>query len=214
MYSKLASLPEWKEFADIVKDELDKIETEVNFDKICPPKDLIFSAFEKTPLSQIKVLILSQDPYHTPGVACGLAFSSFPGKPPPPSLQNIFRKLRLEGFSRVNNGDLSDWASQGVFLLNVTLTVEKSKPKSHAKIWEKFTDKLISYLDEKLSHTVWILWGRDAQCYRGFVDPSKNLLLEGTHPSPLSASRGFFDKDYFMPCNKFLESKGKTPINW
>ena len=182
---------------------------------IFPPKKYVFRAFS-TDLSDIKVVILGQDPYHTPGAAEGLAFS-VPNKAPiPPSLINIYKEIDSDIGSHANpTGNLINWQKQGVLLLNTVLTVEAHKPKSHAgRGWETFTTATIKYLNETCPHLVFILWGRDARNKKSLIDSTKHLILESAHPSPLSAHAGFFGSKPFSKCNEFLEKHGKTKIIW
>ena len=166
---------------------------------------------------EVKVIILGQDPYHGPDQAHGLSFSVKKNIPFPPSLKNIIKELENDiGVKfQQNDGNLSKWAKQGVFLLNTTLTVEKSKPLSHSKIgWELFTDKVIELLSEKKQNLVFILWGKHAQAKNQLIDNSKHLVISSTHPSPLSAHRGFFGSKPFSQTNNFLLSKNIKEINW
>lgn len=182
---------------------------------IFPPKKLVFSAFA-TDLSAIKVVILGQDPYHTPGAAEGLAFSVPPSQPVPPSLMNIYKEIDSDIGSHVNrSGSLREWQKQGVLLLNTVLTVEAHKAGSHrGKGWEIFTTEVIKYLDETHDNLVFLLWGRDARNKKSLIDTSRHLVLEAPHPSPLSAYNGFFGCRHFSKCNEYLEKNGKNPIRW
>ena len=184
---------------------------------IYPSKSLIFNAFNLCDFDEVKVIILGQDPYHGPDQAHGLSFSVRKNIPFPPSLKNIIKELENDigvKFNQ-NDGNLSKWAKQGVFLLNTTLTVEKSKPLSHSKIgWELFTDKVIELLSEKKQNLVFILWGKHAQAKNQLIDNSKHLVISSTHPSPLSAHRGFFGSKPFSQTNNFLLSKNIKEINW
>ena len=184
---------------------------------IYPSKSLIFNAFNLCDFEEVKVIILGQDPYHGPDQAHGLSFSVRKNIPFPPSLKNIIKELENDiGVKfQQNDGNLSKWAKQGVFLLNTTLTVEKSKPLSHSKIgWELFTDKVIELLSEKKQNLVFILWGKHAQAKNQLIDNSKHLVISSTHPSPLSAHRGFFGSKPFSQTNKFLLSNNIKEINW
>ena len=184
---------------------------------IYPSKSLIFNAFNLCDFEEVKVIILGQDPYHGPDQAHGLSFSVRKNIPFPPSLKNIIKELENDiGVKfQQNDGNLSKWAKQGVFHLNTTLTVEKSKPLSHSKIgWELFTDKVIELLSEKKQNLVFILWGKHAQAKNQLIDNSKHLVISSTHPSPLSAHRGFFGSKPFSQTNKFLISKNINEINW
>ena len=182
---------------------------------IFPPKKLVFSAF-KTNLSDIKVVILGQDPYHTPGAAEGLAFSVPPSQPVPPSLINIYKEIDEDIGQHCNpSGSLRSWQKQGVLLLNTVLTVEAHKPKSHSKKgWETFTTAVISYLNAERDGLVFMLWGRDARNKKSLIDPSRHLILEAAHPSPLSAYNGFFGCKHFSKCNEYLKKQGLEPIKW
>ena len=182
-----------------------------------PPGSLIFNSFNLTPLEKIKVVILGQDPYHGPGQAHGLCFSVPEGVRPPPSLLNIYKELESDLGKKVNfqNGNLEAWANQGVFLLNTTLTVEKSKPLSHQDLgWSKFTDKVIALINKELKNIVFILWGSHAQTKKNLIDINKHHILTSPHPSPLSAHRGFFGSKPFSKTNNFLESKQIDKIDW
>jgi uracil-DNA glycosylase len=169
-----------------------------------------------TPFEKVKVVILGQDPYHGPGQAHGLCFSVRPGVKPPPSLKNIYKELKTDvGIQTPDHGYLISWADQGVLLLNSVLTVREGEAASHQKKgWEQFTDRAIHLLNEKRENIVFVLWGAYAQKKAQFVDRKKHLVLESVHPSPLSASRGFFGTRPFSKINKYLESKGLDPINW
>jgi uracil-DNA glycosylase len=173
-------------------------------------------ALDLTPLDQVRVVILGQDPYHGPGQAHGLCFSVKPGVRPPPSLVNIYKELQSDlGIPRANHGFLEHWAQQGVLLLNSVLTVEMAKAASHQKKgWEQFTDAVIRLVNAKDEPVVFMLWGAYAQKKAGFVDTEKHLVLKAAHPSPLSAHNGFLGCRHFSQCNAFLESKARVPINW
>lgn len=175
-----------------------------------------FNAFKYTPLDQVKVVILGQDPYHGPDQAHGLCFSVRPGVKTPPSLVNIYKELQSDlGVQPVNHGYLTSWAKQGVLMLNAVLTVEQANAASHQKKgWEQFTDKVIHIINEQLDGVVFLLWGSYAQKKASFVDQNKHLVLKSVHPSPLSAHRGFFGNRQFSQANEFLISRGKQPINW
>lgn len=181
---------------------------------IYPPKGQIFNAFSFMKPSEVKVVIIGQDPYHQPGQAHGLSFSVNQGVKIPPSLRNIFKEIHSEFASEVlsHNGDLSRWAKQGVLLLNATLTVEYNKAGSHQKIgWEQFTDSVITQLSASQEGIVFILWGAFARKKANLIDSTKHTILQGAHPSPLSANRGgFFGKNYFIDTNRILN----IPINW
>jgi uracil-DNA glycosylase len=170
-----------------------------------PPKEQLFSAFHLTPYSSVKVVIIGQDPYHGEGEANGLAFSVNSGIKIPPSLRNIFKELKSDlGIERTNT-DLSDWAQQGVLLLNTTLTVNKDKPLSHADFgWEKFTDFVIQKIAVKKTPVVFILWGNHAKKKKLLIPQKQHLIIESAHPSPLGAHRGFWNSKPFSKANAFL----------
>ncbi|MGL1936155.1 MAG: uracil-DNA glycosylase [Fibrobacterales bacterium] len=184
--------------------------------KIYPPREMVCSAFEYTDFDELSVVILGQDPYHGLGQAHGLAFSVQAGVRPPPSLKNIYKEIDRDlGFPQVAHGDLTNWASQGVLLLNTTLTVRESDPKSHAgKGWEVFTDAIISLINEKKEHVVFLLWGSHAHSKEVLIDESKHCILKTTHPSPFSAHRGFLGSNHFSLCNAYLQQHNKKIINW
>jgi len=182
-----------------------------------PQGDKIFNAFNLTPLNNVKVVILGQDPYHGPNQAHGLCFSVPQSVKPPPSLVNIFKELESDTGKKRNyhDGNLEPWARQGVFLLNTTLTVEKSKPLSHRDYgWSEFTDRVISLISNKLENIVFILWGSFAQSKKQLIDSGSHLILTAPHPSPLSAHRGFFGSKPFSKTNNFLHSKQIDMVNW
>lgn len=184
---------------------------------VFPKEDEIFTAFKLTLFENVKVVIIGQDPYHNFNEAMGLAFSVKDGVKIPPSLRNIYKELSIEyeNYLPPLNGDLTLWAKRGVFLINKTLTVEHNKPLSHAKIgWEILTDKVVKELSDKKDSLVFMLWGADARSKADLIDNNRHLILEAAHPSPLSASRGFFGCSHFLECNKYLESKGIEPIDW
>lgn len=183
---------------------------------IYPAQADIFNAFKYTPFEQVKVVIIGQDPYHGPNQAHGLCFSVKPGVAAPPSLQNIFKELHSDlNIPIPNHGCLEAWAKQGVLLLNTSLTVEAGKPQSHANIgWEQFTDKVIKILNEESKGLIFILWGSPAQRKGQIIDPTRHHILKAPHPSPLSASRGFFGCKHFSKTNELLQKMGKTEINW
>ncbi|GAA4720358.1 uracil-DNA glycosylase [Brevibacillus fulvus] len=176
----------------------------------------IFNALHYTPYEQAKVVILGQDPYHGPGQAHGLSFSVKPGVAIPPSLQNIFKELRADvGCDLPNNGYLIKWAEQGVLLLNTVLTVREGLPNSHkGKGWEQFTDKVIAALNQRERPLVFLLWGKHAQAKRELITNGHHFIISSPHPSPLSASRGFFGSRPFSKTNQFLRSIGSGPIDW
>ena len=183
---------------------------------IFPPGPLIFNALNSTPLPQMKVVIIGQDPYHGPGQAHGLCFSVQPGVPTPPSLQNIYKELKRDlNIDIAAHGCLQSWADQGVLLLNTSLTVEQANAGSHAKAgWQYFTDRIIEVASERGEHLVFILWGAHAQTKEKLIDASKHLILKPVQPSPLSAHRGFIGNGHFSRANKFLVQHGQTPIDW
>ena len=183
---------------------------------IFPPSGEIFSAFELTPLSEVKVVILGQDPYHNVGQAHGLCFSVRPDVEIPPSLVNIYKELHDDlGCYIPNNGYLVKWAKQGVLLLNTVLTVRAHQANSHRGIgWEEFTNAAISILNDHDRPIVYILWGAPAQKKKAMLNNPKHLILEAPHPSPLSAYRGFFGSRPFSKTNAFLEKNGLAPIDW
>ena len=176
----------------------------------------IFNALKTTPREKIKAVILGQDPYHEPDQAHGMCFSVKPGVPAPPSLQNIFKELQDDlGCSIPQDGYLMKWAEQGVLLLNATLTVREHLAGSHQRRgWEQFTDAVIRIVSQEKEHVAFILWGSYAQSKAPFIDSSKHLILKSTHPSPLSAHRGFFGNHHFSLTNHFLQQHGITPIQW
>lgn len=175
----------------------------------------IFRAFDLTPFDQVKVVILGQDPYHTPGAAMGLCFSIPDGTRPQPSLRNIIKELASDVGVQRTHTDLTDWAEQGVFLLNSVLTVRSGEAGSHAgKGWEKLTDSAIARLSAEREGVVFILWGSYAIAKRALIDAGKHLILTAPHPSPLSAHRGFFDSKPFSQANAYLQAKGQAPIVW
>lgn len=181
-----------------------------------PPANKIFAAFDACPFEQVKVVILGQDPYHGTGQACGLSFSVNPGVEIPRSLANIYRELNSDIQVPIpTNGDLSHWARQGVLLLNSTLSVRAHCPTSHsAQGWELFTDAVIDALNNQREHLVFILWGSYAAKKGQFIDRSKHLVLSSPHPSPLSASRGFFGSRPFSKANDYLIQHHLQPIQW
>ena len=183
---------------------------------VFPPGRLIFNAFNSTPFDKVKVVIIGQDPYHGEGQAHGLCFSVQDGVPIPKSLQNIFKELVTDvGFVPPRSGNLQSWANQGVLLLNATLTVRAHQAGSHQRHgWETFTDCAIQRLSEQREGLVFLLWGNYAIEKQRLIDPRKHYVLTAPHPSPLSASRGFFGCRHFSKTNEILMSMGKTPINW
>lgn len=192
------------------------VKEEYNTRQVFPPADDIFNAFHLTPLSQVKVLILGQDPYHNDGQAHGLCFSVKPEVDIPPSLENIYKELQDDlGCYIPNNGYLVKWASQGVLMLNTVLTVRAHQANSHqGKGWEKFTDAIIRAVNEQDRPIVYLLWGRPAQSKIPMLTNPKHLILKAPHPSPLSAYRGFFGCKHFSQTNEFLKAHGMEPIDW
>jgi len=214
--------PGWKER---LKEEFEKpyfvdltnfVKSEYATQKIYPPGNLIFNAFEQCPFEKVKVVILGQDPYHEPGQAHGLCFSVPDGISFPPSLQNIFKEIKNDLELPVpKSGNLEHWAKQGVFLLNATLTVRAHLAGTHQKKgWETFTDHVIRLLSDSDDHLVFLLWGAYAQRKGELINAGKHLVLTSVHPSPLSAHRGFFGNHHFSKTNEFLVSHGKEPISW
>lgn len=183
---------------------------------VYPPPKFIFNALDSVPVDKVKVVILGQDPYHGPGQAHGLSFSVPDGIPLPPSLQNIYKEIISDLGARKNkSGNLEQWASQGVLLLNATLTVRAHQAGSHQnKGWEVFTDAIIHNLANIREHLVFILWGNYAQKKGSFIDPTKHLVIKSAHPSPLSAYNGFFGSKPFSQTNTYLIAHQKNPIDW
>lgn len=213
---------EWKE---ILEDEFQKPYFEVLKDFLVeeknryivyPPGPKIFEAFNRTPYSKVKIVLLGQDPYHGPGQAHGLCFSVPEGIIFPPSLQNILKELEADlGYPYPKSGNLSAWADQGVLLINATLTVRANMAGSHqGKGWELFTDAVIKKLSEDRNGLVFLLWGRYAQNKKVLIDQNKHFILEAPHPSPLSVYRGFFGCRHFSKANQWLEKNGKIPVDW
>ena len=192
------------------------VKSEYATQTVYPPAKLTFNAFEQCPFDKVKVVILGQDPYHGPGQAHGLCFSVNDGVDFPPSLRNIFKEVQADtGAPIPTTGNLERWAKQGVLLLNATLTVRAHEAGSHQKKgWEKFTDKTIHLVAERLENAVFILWGNYAISKSEFIDAQKHLILKSVHPSPLSASRGFFGNKQFSTANQYLTEHGKEPIRW
>ena len=183
---------------------------------VFPPAKQIFNAFDNCPFEKTKVVIIGQDPYHGPAQAHGLCFSVADGIPKPPSLLNIFKELKRDiGKEIPINGNLINWAQQGVLMLNATLTVRANEAGSHQnKGWEVFTDAVIKKLSDHKENLVFILWGAYAQKKANYINRKKHFVVESAHPSPLSASRGFFGQNHFSKTNAFLEKNGKKPIVW
>jgi uracil-DNA glycosylase len=200
-------LPQWSELGMRVEESYDR--------GVCyPPKADLFRAFDFTPLQEVRIVIIGQDPYHGPGQANGLAFSVHAGQKAQPSLRNILKEVwdDVGGMPWV---DLTRWAEQGVFLLNAVMTVEEKKPGSHAKFgWERFTDEVIRTISTHQPHVVFMLWGNYAQKKEALIDAEKHLVLKAPHPSPLSAYQGFFGCKHFSQANSFLERKGISAVKW
>lgn len=209
-----------------LKDEFNKpyyrdlyrfVKEEYSTKVVYPPADDIFNALHLTPLKDVKVLILGQDPYHNEHQAHGLSFSVLPDqKDIPPSLQNIYKELQADlGCYIPNNGYLKKWADQGVLMLNTVLTVRAHEPNSHqGRGWEHFTDAIIQAVNQKDEPVVYMLWGKPAQSKIPMLTNPKHLILKAPHPSPLSAYRGFFGCRHFSKCNEFLSENGLSPIDW
>lgn len=198
------------------KDLYKKVCEEYKSRLIFPPADDIFSAFHLTPLKDVNVVILGQDPYHNMGQAHGLSFSVKPGIDIPPSLLNIYKELETDlGCEIPNNGCLTKWAKQGVLLLNTVLTVRAHEANSHRGIgWEEFTDAAIRALNKQDRPIVFLLWGSPAQRKKSLLNNPKHLILTSPHPSPLSAYRGFFGCKHFSKTNEFLKEHNLEPIDW
>ena len=202
--------PSFRELEKFLQQELKRGKT------LYPPQNKIFSAFNLLPPEQIKILILGQDPYHQPGQAQGVAFSVSPEIQPPPSLRNILQEVRQStGQNHTSKGDLTIWVEQGVMLLNTVMTVEQGRANSHQKKgWEDFTDRVIITISELPQPVIFLLWGRSAQQKEGLIDPQKNRILKSTHPSPLSAYRGFLGCNHFVLANQILVKNGQSPVKW
>ncbi len=202
--------PYFAQVAEHIKTEKEQGKT------IYPPGPIIFHAFDAVPVHKVRVVILGQDPYHGPGQAHGLSFSVQKGVSPPPSLVNIFKELHSDtGMPMPRHGNLEHWATQGVLLLNASLTVRSAEPMSHSKIgWHHFTNAAIAAVSEKGSHVVFMLWGKFAQEKTVFIDGTKHLVLTSAHPSPLSANAGFFGNRHFSKANDYLMKHGIDPIDW
>ncbi len=193
-----------------------KVQLAYQNDLIFPKYENIFKIFELVKLEDIKVIIISQDPYQNPGLATGIAFSVPKTQTIPPSLVNIYKELNNDLEIKIpDHGDLTNWATQGVFLLNTTLTVKIYESNSHKDYgWEIFTDAVLDLINKKCKNVVFILWGSDAKRKTEKIDINNHLILNGAHPSPYSADKGFFGGKYFSKCNKYLSENGKIPINW
>lgn len=213
--------PSWYE---VLKEEFDKeyfinlanfLKKEYKTKTIYPKGKNIFNAFNLCPFYKVKVVILGQDPYHGPNQAHGLAFSVPDGITAPPSLKNIFLELENDLNIKRQKTNLSDWAEQGILLLNTILTVEANKPTSHANIgWETFTDSVIKIISDKKHKIIFVLWGSHAQKKEILIDTSRHFVIKSPHPSPLSANRGFLGSKPFSKINKILESLNQEPITW
>lgn len=201
--------PYWKELRKFVAEERKK-------HQVFPPQAEEFAALHLTPYEDVKVLILGQDPYHGPGQAHGLCFSVRPGVDKPPSLVNIFKEMESDlGIKPPNHGSLEHWAKQGVLLLNAVLTVRAHQATSHkGKGWETFTDAVIQAVNAKEDKVVFVLWGAYARAKKVFIDRTRHTIIESAHPSPLSASNGFFGSKPFSKINAALAAAGKTEIDW
>jgi uracil-DNA glycosylase len=215
--------PSWKK---VLSEEFDKeyfkkltefVKSEYQTATVYPPPKFIFRAFELTPFDKVKVVIIGQDPYHGKGQANGLCFAVNRGVRLPPSVQNIYKEIvtDLGRPPAYPDGDLEEWAKQGVLLLNATLTVSEKNPGSHQKRgWEEFTDAVIKKLSEEKDHLVFILWGAYAQKKGSIIDDQKHLVIKSAHPSPFSAYNGFFGSQPFSKCNNYLSLYGEEPIKW
>lgn len=192
------------------------VRSEAETHVVYPPMPFVFECFNRTPVDQVKVVIIGQDPYHGFGQAHGLSFSVQGKQKLPPSLKNILNELQSEFPDFVSSGgDLSSWAEQGVLLMNAILTVRESEPGSHHNIgWELFTDTVINQLSKQIENIVFLLWGKFAQSKIELIDHRKHLVLQAPHPSPFSAYKGFFGCKHFSKTNKYLIEKGYDPIDW
>lgn len=214
-----------KEWLEVLRSEFDKpyfadlkafLSEEKKHYRVYPPGNRIFAAFDYTPFSKVKVVILGQDPYHGDGQAHGLCFSVPDGVTLPPSLVNIYKELSTDlGIPVPRSGNLENWAKQGVLLLNATLTVRANQAGSHQRRgWENFTDEVIRQLSARHNGLVFILWGSYAQAKETLIDTSKHFILKAVHPSPLSVYRGFFGCRHFSKTNELLSQAGKKPVDW
>lgn len=203
------SQPYWSQLQEFVAAERER-------HAVYPPDEEVFAALHLTPLEQVKVVILGQDPYHGPGQAHGLCFSVRHGTAVPPSLRNIFTELQDDtGVVPPADGDLTPWAKQGVLLLNTTLTVRAGQAGSHqGKGWETFTDQVIRAVNAKPETVVFVLWGNPARRKAELIDRSRHVVIESPHPSPLSAHRGFFGSKPFTRANEALAAAGREPVDW
>ena len=198
------------------RDILEFVNEEYAQKTVYPPYDDIFNAFKFTDIDDVKVVILGQDPYHEEGQAHGLAFSTPEGRPIPRSLKNIFKEINAEyGYPIPDSGCLEGWAKQGVFLLNTVLTVEAGNANSHSKCgWQTFTDNVIKILNNLEQPIVFLLWGKQAEKKKEFLDNPNHLVLVTSHPSPFSARRGFLGSNHFKKANEFLRQNNKKEIDW
>lgn len=218
----MQSQMDWKTFLneERVKDYYIKLKSSVMEDSkkhnVFPPKNQIYNAFKLTPLNEVKVAIIGQDPYHEKGQAHGLAFSVCDGVKLPPSLKNIYKEIESEyGYKMSDCGNLTKWAKQGVLLLNSSLTVNEGMPASHRGYgWETFTSAVVKLINDNLSNVVFLLWGRHAQEYENMIDKQKHFVLKTTHPSPFSVKYGFEGCGHFKKTNDILRSLGKEEIDW
>ena len=192
-----------------------QVEIEFNSTKCFPPKNEIFRALELTEFDEVEVVIIGQDPYHNDGQANGLCFSVSESVTAPPSLKNIFTELKDDIGIERKNKDLQDWAKQGVFLLNATLTVKAHEPNSHRDLgWETFTDYVIKQISDRKENVVFVLWGAFAQKKSALIDQNKHFIIQSAHPSPFSVYRGFYGSKPFSKINQYLKDKGKNEIVW
>lgn len=212
---------DWQEIFHNIKEQHDFSEMEAFLEEayqnttVYPARENVYQAFDLTPLDNVKVVILGQDPYHGPNQAHGLAFSVQPDAKFPPSLRNIYKELESDIGCKRTSPHLQNWAKEGVLLLNTVLTVEAHKAHSHKNIgWEIFTNEIIKSISRELEDVVFILWGKPAQEKIKLIDTERHHIIKSVHPSPLSAHRGFFGSKPFSETNQFLKSKGKEPINW
>jgi len=214
--------PGWKEILEVELESeyFSKLLTQVDEARqkgeVYPPKECVFNAFNLCPFNEVRVVILGQDPYHGVGQAHGLSFSVQSGVRTPPSLQNIYKEIKSDlGIAVPDSGNLEHWATQGVLLLNSTLTVNAGEPNSHQQFgWSEFTDVVIKKISNQKAQVVFMLWGKFAESKTELIDSSKHLILTTTHPSPFSAHRGFLGCKHFSQTNEYLEKQGIKPINW
>lgn len=213
---------DWKDFfkTECQKDYFHQLNVKIGHEyesnTVYPPINRVFNAFEKTPYSKVRVVIIGQDPYHEPGQAMGMSFSVPDGIQVPPSLVNIKKEIESEFGTKLGpGGDLTPWALQGVLLLNATLTVRRGEANSHSGLgWQKFTDAVISCINNKNEPVVFMLWGGFARNKKKLITNPGHEILEAPHPSPLSAHRGFFGCGHFIKCNEYFTANGKEPIDW